>query len=90
MSKKTQNFKSNPILLGEGHHQHNLRGDFNMEVNHGDFAPIQVLSDSTLCHEEPSGAPAEHETLLVNPGNWRMGRQVEKNPFNESVTRIWD
>jgi len=44
-----------------------------------------------LKHEKPNGAWSnEHKTLKVDRGDWVMGKQVEFNPFNQQVTRIWD
>jgi len=43
-----------------------------------------------LKHEQPNGSFAEHQSLQVTKGNWVMGRQVEYNPFNQSVSRVWD
>ena len=80
------------LLVGEGINQHTLYGSFAMDLqDKTDFPEVLVKEDSELKHEKPNGAWSnEHETLLVDKGDWKMGRQVEYNPFNQKVTRIWD
>jgi len=78
------------ILKGEGANQHTLYGNFSTEATLTDFAEISVKADSVLKHEEPNGKFAEHKGLQVEQGNWVMGRQVEYNPFSQSVSRVWD
>ena len=78
------------ILKGEGINQHTLYGNFYMEDNPTDFAEISVKEDSILKHEEPNGNFAEHKGLQVEKGEWVMAIQIEYNPFNQSVSRVWD
>lgn len=78
--------KKKTILKGEGVNQHTLYGNFT-DINESDF---MMKSDCKLVHETPSGKHAEHETLKVDKGFWVMGRQVEYNPFDKKVTRVWD
>ena len=81
------------ILLGEGVHQHTLVGKFEMDNDKivKDFATIKVKETTMLEHEKPNGGwSGEHKTLVVEQGKWVMGQQVEYNPFNESVSRVWD
>ena len=85
--------KRKTILLGEGKNFHSLVGKFEMENDTitKDFAPIKVKENSLLHHEQREGVwSEEHKTLQVDKGNWIMGQQVEYNPFNESVSRVWD
>jgi D-Tyr-tRNAtyr deacylase len=77
------------LLLGEGVHQHTLYGNF-MVGNEPDFTEVNVMEESLLKHEHPNGNFGEHQTLKVESGEWVMGKQVEYNPFNQSITRIWD
>jgi hypothetical protein len=77
------------LLKGEGPHQHVLHGEFTIDETI-EFSSIVVTKDGLLKHETPSGAFAEHNTLLVDTGNWVMGKQVEYNPFDETISRIWD
>jgi hypothetical protein len=85
MEKKTKH----TLLLGEGVHQHTLYGKF-MVGQEPDFTEVNVMEESLLKHEHPNGNFGEHETLKVESGQWVMGKQVEFNPFNEKITRIWD
>lgn len=86
-----KNFKkSHTLLKGEGVNQHTLYGDFVLDETNPDFVPVLVNEDSVLKHEQPNRTFAEHETLKVEKGEWAMGRQVEYNPFDQKVTRVWD
>lgn len=80
------------LLVGEGTNQHTLYGDFSIDLEiDTDFPEVLVKNDSDLKHEKPNGAWSnEHKTLRVDKGIWVMGKQVEYNPFNREVTRIWD
>lgn len=82
--------KKHILLKGEGTHQHTLYGDFNITVGANDLSNIVVTKDSKLVHETPSGKFAEHNTLIIDQGNWVMGRQVEYNPFDRTISRVWD
>lgn len=77
------------LLLGEGVHQHTLYGNF-MVGEQPEFTEVNVMEESLLKHEHPNGNFGEHETLKVESGQWVMGKQVEYNPFNQKITRIWD
>ncbi len=78
------------LLKGEGTHQHTLYGDFQIS-DEQDFMTIDVLKDSLLKHEQPNGSFSnEHQTLKIEKGNWVMGKQVEYNPFTQSITQVWD
>ena len=48
------------------------------------------MEETDLIHEQPNGKFAEHNTLKVEVGEWVMGKQVEFNPFNQSVSQVWD
>lgn len=80
--------KRHTLLKGEGIHQHTLYGEFN--VGKEELSTLVVTADSKLVHETPTREFAEHKTLIIEQGNWVMGRQVEFNPFNQSITRVWD
>lgn len=85
MKKKTKH----TLLKGEGIHQHTLYGDF-LIGNEPDFTTLEVSKDSLLKHEKPGGSFGEHETLKIEVGKWTMGKQVEYNPFEQKITRVWD
>lgn len=78
------------ILKGEGANQHTLYGKFSLDAEQDDFTEVVVKEDSELRHEQPDGSFAEHNTLKVKKGEWVMGKQVEYNPFKQSISRIWD
>ena len=88
--KLTENKQERKVmLLGEGIHQHTLYGNFEAEEVE-DFPNVTVNTDSVLVHESPTRQPAEHEALPMEAGKWIMGRQVEYNPFEARITRVWD
>jgi hypothetical protein len=78
------------ILLGEGHHQHTMYGDFEFTAVREELNFLEVKEDSLLRHETPQGEPAEHKTLHIDKGLWVQGKQVEYNPFTRDTTRVWD
>lgn len=82
--------KKHTLLRGEGTNQHTLYGDFLVEeVEH--FPAVQVTQPSVLKHEQPDGSFSnEHKGLQIEVGNWSMGKQVEYNPFEGTITQIWD
>lgn len=89
-NRKTMVKKSkHTLLLGEGVHQHTLYGKFAIGEE-TDFMEVQVSEESLLKHEHPNGNFGEHQTLQVEEGSWVMGKQVEYNPFDQKITRIWD
>lgn len=90
MKNKKKAKSQHTLLKGEGANQHTLYGKFQVEDNHPDFAGVSVLEDSQLRHEQPDGSFAEHNTLKVKKGEWVMGKQVEYNPFKQTISQIWD
>ena len=85
--KKT---KKHTLLKGEGSNQHTLYGEFQIEEVEN-FPAIKVEKDSVLKHEQPDGSFSnEHKGLMIEKGNWSMGKQVEYDPMNRVITRIWD
>jgi hypothetical protein len=88
MNKKKSN--RNILLKGEGINQHVLHGEATITSREGGFDSILLHEDGRLSHETPEGAHAEHETLPVTKGEWIMGQQVEFDPFERVITRVWD
>jgi hypothetical protein len=87
---KMKKSKKHTLLKGEGTNQHTLYGDFMVEEV-ADFPAIVVQKDSVLKHEQPDGSFSnEHKGLVIDKGNWSMGKQVEYNPFEQRVTQVWD
>ena len=86
MTKKNKH----TLLKGEGINQHTLYGDFKIGEE-TEFTEMVVTKDSLLKHEQPSGEFSnEHQTLQIEKGKWVMGKQVEFNPFNREISRVWD
>ena len=86
MTKKNKH----TLLKGEGTNQHTLYGDFKIGEE-TEFTEMVVTKDSLLKHEQPSGEFSnEHQTLQIEKGKWVMGKQVEFNPFNREISRVWD
>ena len=81
--------KKHTLLKGEGANQHTLYGNFSIGEQE-DFTDVKVLQESDLRHEQPDGSFGEHKTLKIETGDWTMGKQVEFNPFTETITRVWD
>lgn len=80
--------KRHILLKGEGTHQHTLYGEF--EIGNQEMSQLVVTKESKLVHETPGREFAEHNTLLIEQGNWVMGQQVEYNPFDRTLSRVWD
>jgi len=82
------------ILLKGNTNLHSLKGKFKIqEKTKGskEFSTIEVEKESVLLHEKPNGEWSnEHKTLIVEKGNYKMGKQVEYNPFSKSISAIWD
>ena len=78
------------LLLGEGIHQHTLYGNIEVEEKRKDFSKVVVTSDGVLRHEKPNGSFGEHKGLQVEKGKWVQGKQVEYNPFKQTVSQVWD
>lgn len=81
--------KKHILLKGEGVNQHTLYGDFQIEEKE-EFSELSLNSNGVLRHEQPDGSFGEHQPLQIQKGNWVMGRQVEYNPFNQNISRVWD
>lgn len=82
--------KKHTLLKGEGSNQHTLYGEFLIEEV-DNFPAIKVEKDSVLKHEQPDGSFSnEHKGLQIERGNWSLGKQVEYNPFEGTITQVWD
>jgi hypothetical protein len=79
------------LLHGEGIHQHTLYGRFESEcATISEYGVLSVTKDSVLRHERPDGTFGEHKALPIAKSQYVMARQVEYNPFNASISRVWD
>ena len=77
-------------MRGEGINQHVLHGEATIRQSKDGFDRILLYEDGRLAHETSEGKHAEHETLPVPKGKWIMGQQIEFDPFERVVTRVWD
>lgn len=74
------------LATGQTGNKHVLEGKFKeVSVN-----VIEIQENSYLKHVDVKGNFAEHNTLIIEPGNWVVDFQVEYNPFQMSVGYIWD
>ena len=88
--KKMKKKNKHTLLKGEGTNQHTLYGDFEIG-DETDFMEVEVTKESLLKHEQPNGSFSnEHQTLKIEKGDWVMGKQVEYNPFERTISQIWD
>ena len=74
------------FIVGNGGHQHTLYGNFH-ETEDG---YVVCKQNCLLKHETKSGSKGEHHTLQLEKGVYRVGTQMEYNPFDGKVSRVWD
>ena len=87
---KLKKKKQHTLLKGEGANQHTLYGAFKLDETKTEFSQVVVTEDSVLKHEQPDGTFGEHNALKIEQGNWVTGKQVEYNPFQRTISQIWD
>lgn len=79
--------KAKRIVLGEGEiigHKHILESDKDIEWEQDDNGISFMLKDmGILTHDE-------HAKMVFPKGNYRSYNQVEFNPFDNSVQRVFD
>lgn len=79
--------KAKRIVLGEGEiigHKHILESDRDIEFEQtGDSIQFMLNSMGILTHDE-------HAKMVFEPGNYVSYNQVEYNPFDQSVSRVFD
>ena len=85
MSKE---LKSNRIVLASGDfaNTHAVVSDKQMHYKHLENSVIKFKvesKDATVTHEE-------HDIIKLPPGNYYKFNQVEFNPFNQSVSFVFD
>lgn len=76
-------------LKGEGTNCHFIEGDFEV-LEEQRFSSLHVDSKGVLHHLTPSGVFTEHNPLPLEKGLFIQGRQVETNPFDGTITDVWD
>lgn len=79
--------KAKRIVLGEGEivgHKHILESDENITYEeHTDSITFMLNSMGILTHDE-------HDRMVFEPGVYRSYNQVEFNPFDQTVQRVFD
>jgi hypothetical protein len=79
--------KAKRIVLGEGEivgHKHILESDTNISYDDsGASITFMLNSMGILTHDE-------HDRMVFEPGNYRSYNQVEYNPFDRTVQRVFD
>ena len=79
--------KAKRIVLGEGEiigHKHILESDKDIEWEQdSDGISFVLKSLGILTHDE-------HAKMVFNKGSYRSYNQVEFNPFDNSVQRVFD
>lgn len=79
--------KAKRIVLGEGEivgHKHILESDTNISYDDsGDSITFMLNSMGILTHDE-------HDRMVFEPGSYRSYNQVEYNPFDRTVQRVFD
>lgn len=79
--------KAKRIVLGEGEiigHKHILESTTEMEYEQvGDALAFELKSMGILTHDE-------HARMVFPAGQYRSYHQVEFNPFDNTVSRVFD
>lgn len=79
--------KAKRIVLGEGEiigHKHILESTADIDYEQlGNTLVFELKSLGVLTHDE-------HAKMLFPAGNYRSYHQVEFNPFDQSVSRVFD
>ena len=79
--------KAKRIVLGEGEiigHKHILESDREMDyVQENESITFMLKSMGILTHDE-------HDKMVFKPGKYRSYNQVEFNPFDNTVQRVFD
>lgn len=79
--------KAKRIVLGEGEiigHKHILESTSELEYEQlGNTLSFELKALGILTHDE-------HARMLFSPGKYRSYHQVEFNPFDQTVSRVFD
>jgi hypothetical protein len=79
--------KAKRIVLGEGEivgHKHILESKTDIEYSqNADSITFMLNSMGILTHDE-------HDKMVFNKGNYKSYNQVEYNPFDKTVQRVFD
>jgi hypothetical protein len=79
--------KAKRIVLGEGEvigHKHILESEKDIKYTEStDSISFMLNSMGILTHDE-------HDRMVFGPGEYKSYNQVEFNPFDNTVTRVFD
>lgn len=79
--------KAKRIVLGEGEiigHKHILESSKDIEYQeNSDSITFMLNSMGVLTHDE-------HDRMVFGPGEYKSYNQVELNPFDGTVSRVFD
>lgn len=79
--------KAKRIVLGEGEivgHKHILESDENISYTESpESITFMLNSMGILTHDE-------HDRMVFEPGVYRSYNQVEFNPFDQTIQRVFD
>ena len=79
--------KAKRIVLGEGEivgHKHILESDSNIEyAENAESITFMLNSMGILTHDE-------HDKMVFQAGTYRSYNQVEFNPFDQTIQRVFD
>lgn len=79
--------KAKRIVLGEGEivgHKHILESDENISFEESTNSITFMLNSlGVLTHDE-------HDRMVFEPGIYRSYNQVEFNPFDQTIQRVFD
>ncbi len=79
--------KAKRIVLGEGEivgHKHILESSRDISYKEeNDSISFMLNSMGILTHDE-------HDRMVLEPGSYRSYNQVEFNPFDQTVSRVFD
>lgn len=80
------------ILKGEGRHEHVLEADvLEYDKKEERLSSVTVGPNGLLTHVDPlTGDLAEHNTIPLEEGTWLVGRQVEWQPFENTISGVFD
>lgn len=85
--EKNKTQKAKRIVLGEGEiigHKHILESEKDIAYeNTGDSIKFMLNSLGVLTHDE-------HDRMVFEAGKYRSYNQVEFNPFDGRITRVFD
>jgi hypothetical protein len=92
-NKKTKTKKVKTLCLGEGEHlsattgqmiKHVIKSDAGIEFEQdGDAIKFMLKDMGILTHDE-------HDRMVFEPGIYRSTNQVEFNPLDQTISRVFD